>query len=126
MTERPSTRTRVMLNLSVPELAPRYAGLQCDGVGLMRAVFLAMSIGVPLGAVVAVLIAYLFMLREWEYVADRAAVVRAGSDKVLAAFAQYQAASGEKNASALSELFSGHPSIHRRVAAIQRQLEVPQ
>jgi pyruvate,water dikinase len=34
-----------MLNLSVPELAPRYAGLPCDGVGLMRAEFLALSVG---------------------------------------------------------------------------------
>ena len=93
-------------------------------MGLVAAV--KMSIGVPLGAVVAVLIAYLFMLREWEYVADRAAVSRAGPINVLAAFFQYQAASGEKNASALSELFSGHPSIHRRVAMIQRQCEVAQ
>jgi pyruvate,water dikinase len=35
-----------MLNLSVPNLAPRYASLPCDGVGLMRAEFLALSLGV--------------------------------------------------------------------------------
>lgn len=35
-----------MLNLSVPDLAPRSAAIPCDGVGLMRAEFLALSIGV--------------------------------------------------------------------------------
>jgi pyruvate,water dikinase len=42
----PATRTKVMLNLSVPDLAARYAGLPCAGVGLMRAEFLALSLGV--------------------------------------------------------------------------------
>jgi len=44
--ERPATRTRIMLNVSVPHLAERYAKLPCDGVGLMRAEFLALSLGV--------------------------------------------------------------------------------
>ena len=44
--ERPATKTQVMVNLSFPELATRYAQLACDGVGLMRAEFLALSIGV--------------------------------------------------------------------------------
>jgi pyruvate,water dikinase len=35
-----------MLNLSVPHLAAKYASLPCDGVGLMRAEFLALSLGV--------------------------------------------------------------------------------
>jgi len=35
-----------MLNLSVPDLAARYAGMPCDGVGLMRAEFLALTVGV--------------------------------------------------------------------------------
>jgi len=35
-----------MLNVSVPHLAERYARLPCDGVGLMRAEFLALSLGV--------------------------------------------------------------------------------
>ena len=42
----PATRTKIMLNLSVPHLAARYADLPCDGVGLMRAEFLALSLGV--------------------------------------------------------------------------------
>jgi pyruvate,water dikinase len=46
MIGRPATRTRIMLNLSVPDLAPRCAAIPCDGVGLMRAEFLALSIGV--------------------------------------------------------------------------------
>jgi len=44
--ERPATQTKIMLNLSVPDLAVRYADLPCDGVGLMRAEFLALTIGV--------------------------------------------------------------------------------
>ena len=39
-------KTGIMLNLSVPDLASRYAELPCDGVGLMRAEFLALSLGV--------------------------------------------------------------------------------
>lgn len=42
----PTTQTRIMLNLSFPELAERYARIPCDGVGLMRAEFLALSMGV--------------------------------------------------------------------------------
>jgi pyruvate,water dikinase len=44
--ERPATQTKIMLNLSVPDLAARYADLPCDGVGLMRAEFLALTLGV--------------------------------------------------------------------------------
>ncbi len=44
--ERPATQMKIMLNLSVPDLAARYAGTPCDGVGLMRAEFLALSMGV--------------------------------------------------------------------------------
>jgi len=44
--ERAATKTQVLLNLSFPELAGRYAQLPCDGVGLMRAEFLALSMGV--------------------------------------------------------------------------------
>ena len=40
------TQTRILLNLSVPELATRYAETRYDGVGLMRAEFLALSVGV--------------------------------------------------------------------------------
>ncbi len=39
------THARILLNLSFPELAQKYAALPCDGVGLMRAEFLALSIG---------------------------------------------------------------------------------
>ena len=85
-------------------------------LGLVASVKL--SIGVPIGAVIVVLLAYLFMLREWEYVADAAAVKRVSAEDVRLAFEEFQAIAGEKNMSLLSEFFSGHPSIHRRVAAI--------
>lgn len=85
-------------------------------LGLVAGVKL--SIGVPVGAVVAILLAYLFMLREWEFVADASAVVRTGREDVLAAFDEYLAISGEKDMSVWSEFVSGHPSMHRRVAAV--------
>ena len=44
--EHPATKTSIMLNLSVPELASRHAAKPCDGVGLMRAEFLALSMGI--------------------------------------------------------------------------------
>ena len=80
-----------------------------------------LSVGVPLGAVVAILLAYLFMLREWEYVADEAACQHVGVDDVLAAFHEYRAASGDKSIGALSEFFCGHPSLHKRIAAVMRK-----
>jgi len=43
--DRPPTRTRVYINLSFPELSAKYAKLPCDGVGIMRAEFLALSLG---------------------------------------------------------------------------------
>lgn len=91
---------------------------QATLLGLVASVKL--SIGVPLGAVVVILLAYLFMLREWEYVADAAAVERTGEEDVFAAFGEYQSISGEKDMSVISEFFSGHPSFHRRVSAISR------
>jgi len=43
--KRRATETKIMLNLSVPHLAARYAEIPCDGVGLMRAEFLALALG---------------------------------------------------------------------------------
>lgn len=43
---RPPTQTQIYINLSFPELAAKHATLPCDGVGLMRAEFLALSVGV--------------------------------------------------------------------------------
>jgi pyruvate,water dikinase len=45
-TQTPARNTKVLLNLGFPELAEKYARLPCDGVGLMRAEFLALSLGV--------------------------------------------------------------------------------
>lgn len=87
-------------------------------LGLIASVKL--SVGIPLGAVVAILLAYLFMLREWEYVADASAFKSAGADAILAAFREYRAAAGDKDIGRLSEFFCGHPSLHRREAAIRR------
>ncbi len=42
--QRPLTKTRVLINLSFPELSAKHAKLPCDGVGLMRAEFFALSL----------------------------------------------------------------------------------
>ena len=42
--DRPATRTRVFINLSFPELSSKYAKLPCDGVGIVRAEFFALSL----------------------------------------------------------------------------------
>ena len=42
----PVTKTRILLNLSIPELAEKFAAIPVDGVGLMRAEFLALSLGI--------------------------------------------------------------------------------
>lgn len=39
------TKTKVYINLGEPELAERYKDLRCDGVGLMRAEFMASEVG---------------------------------------------------------------------------------
>ncbi len=96
---------------------------QATLLGLVASVKL--SIGVPLGAVAVILLSYLFMLRSWEYVADAAAVVRTSPDDVLAAFSEYQEIAGETNMSVWSEFFSGHPSLHRRIAAITQPASNP-
>lgn len=91
---------------------------QASILGMVAAV--KMSIGVPLGAIVAILMAYLFMLREWEYVADESATKRTGAGDVLKAFSEYRDIAGDQGMNRLSEMFCGHPSINRRVAAVER------
>ncbi len=43
--QRIATQTRVLINLSFPELSAKYAKLPCDGVGIVRAEFFALSLG---------------------------------------------------------------------------------
>lgn len=140
--------TRMVNSLSLPALRGVLAheyGHVLNRHPLKQAVILGglatvkMSVGVPIGAVVLALMAYLFLLREWEYAADAAAVLRTTATDVLAAFDEYRTlesmTEGEKKSrlfewlsghpgfemSRLSELFSGHPSFDRRVSAIKRK-----
>ncbi len=101
-------------------VANRHPIKQATILGLVAGV--KVGIGVPFGAAVVLLLAYLFMLREWEFVADAAAVDRAGQDDVFSAFEEYQIIEGGKDMSRLSEFFSGHPSFRRRIVAINRKL----
>jgi hypothetical protein len=87
-------------------------------LGLVAAV--RMSLGVPFPAAICVFMAYLYMMRQWEYQADATAVICASRDDVLAAFAGYRRLEADKDLSRLSELFCAHPSMHRRMAAIAR------
>lgn len=95
---------------------------QATILGLVAAVKFAL--GVPIGAVVVLLLAYLFMLREWEFVADAAAVKRTSPEDVLAAFDEYRLIEGGQDMNRFSEFFSGHPTFSRRIAAINRNLAV--
>ncbi|WP_126448201.1 M48 family metalloprotease [Sulfuricystis multivorans] len=95
---------------------------QATILGLVSAV--KFGVGIPVGAVVVLLLAYLFMLREWEFVADAAAVKRTSPEDVLAAFYEYRLIEGDKDLSRLSEFFCGHPSFRRRIAAINESLAV--
>ena len=86
-------------------------------LGLLAGV--KMSIGVPAAAVVPILLAYLMMLREWEYFADRQASKVVGHETVLEAFNEYRAASGDKDSSKWAEIFCGHPSLRNRIDALK-------
>jgi len=78
------------------------------------------SIGVPLLASLTVLLAFLWMLREWEFTADQRAVELVGATAMCAAFMEYRAIAGDAaEASRFSELLSGYPSITRRLRRIE-------
>jgi len=51
--ERPPTQTRILINLSFPELSAKHARLPCDGIGIMRAEFFALSLGTHPGHLIA-------------------------------------------------------------------------
>ena len=89
---------------------------QAVTLGLVAAV--KMSVGIPLGVAIVVLLSYLYMLRQWEFQADAAAVERSSSADVLNAFKEYLQIEGEKEISWISEIFCAHPSVHRRVEAL--------
>lgn len=93
-----------------------------QGLVLGAVAAIKMSVGIPLGAAIVLLLAYLYMLREWEYVADARAVRHAGRSNVLCAFGEYQAIHGGKDMGVVSEFFCGHPSFSKRVRAIQQNL----
>src|SRR3989344_5892019 len=48
-----STKTKIYVNLGQPEAAERYAKLACDGIGLMRAEFIAANLGKHPGFLIA-------------------------------------------------------------------------
>ncbi|MBK7424719.1 MAG: M48 family metalloprotease [Propionivibrio sp.] len=78
-----------------------------------------MTAGIPLLAGLAILFLYLWMLREWEFIADSEALRLAGSESLKKAFHEYHVVSGDTvEASLFSEIFSGHPSFARRWARI--------
>lgn len=109
-------------------------------LGLIAAV--KFSVGVPLIASVAVLLSFLWLLRQWEYEADAKAVSLVGAKALRTAFEDYEKATGKSEASdvvpvspgnsqscskkrgrtvlldAFLELFMGHPRIEHRVARI--------
>ena len=65
-------------------------------LGLIAAV--KFSVGVPLMASVAVLLSFLWLLRQWEYEADARAVSLIGANALITAFADYEKATGKSDA----------------------------
>lgn len=86
-------------------------------LGLLAGV--KMSIGIPAAAVVPIVLAYLMMLRDWEYIADRFAFHRVGCATMIEAFGEYRAVTGFESSNPLVDLLSTHPSIRYRVAALR-------
>lgn len=87
-------------------------------LGLIGAV--KMAFGIPLPAAIAIILAYFVMLREWEYVADRAAAGKVGNDTVIEAFDEYRYLTGDSCKHGFwSDLLSTHPCLHDREAAIR-------
>lgn len=74
--------------------------------------------GITIAAIFMVILAYLYMLREWEFIADRHAAEIIGSARVVSAFNEFRALSGEKDISRLSEFMCSHPSLNRRITAL--------
>ena len=115
-------------------------------LGLIAAV--KFSVGVPLMASVAVLLSFLWLLRQWEYEADARAVSLVGADALITAFADYEKATGKSDAGgdvpvtqgnspnrswrsggtvlldAFLELFMGHPRIEHRVERIVKRSNI--
>lgn len=88
----------------------------CFLLGLLA--FVKIAIGVPLLATVFVLLAFLYMLRRWEFDADRGAAGMVGAQAVCDALEQFSRYAG-KPIGPVMEWFSGHPRIVRRIAALK-------
>ena len=78
-----------------------------------------LSVGVPPAAAIAVFLAYLMMLREWEYIADRQASGLVSHEAMIRAFEEYRKKSGDKDAPAWLEIFQCHPTIQHRIEALR-------
>lgn len=81
--------------------------------------------GITIAAIFMVILAYLYMLREWEFIADKHAAEIVGADCVVSAFNEFRALSGEKDISRLSEFMCSHPSLNRRIAALAGGSHMP-
>ena len=85
-----------------------------------------MAIGVPLLSTIIILLAYLWMLREWEFIADKEASKMTGSLSLRRAFEEYLRITNDHEVvSPLSEIFSGHPSFARRLTRIGEGIRRP-
>lgn len=81
-----------------------------------------MTTGINLVAGLTILFLYLWMLREWEFIADTEGIKIVGRDPLIKALNEYHSISGEKEVSSLiSELLSGHPCFARRLARMDRR-----
>lgn len=73
------------------------------------------SFGVPLPAVIAVLLAYLAMMRSWEFEADAHAARTIGSRQMEEALESIARQVSAGRMSRVAEWFSAHPCLYRRI-----------
>lgn len=93
----------------------RHPTKQAVLLGLVAAV--KMSFGIPAISSLLILLSYLWMLREWELIADSEGARIAGAGSLVKAFAEYQIVTGEKgDERVISDVFSGHPSFSKRLS----------
>ena len=72
----------------------------------------------PIGIIV-ILMTYLYLSRQREFAADATGAELVGKDAMLAAFNEHRRATNEADISSFTEVFVTHPSLHRRIAAVQ-------
>lgn len=89
----------------------------CDILGFLA--LTKFSFGVPWPAAIAVLIAYLAMMRSWEFEADELAARTIGASAMEQALQSFAERVTAVRMSRVAEWFSAHPCLFRRIERIR-------